>query len=52
MRAVTCIRNENSGEGFHFSFNIKEIPEITFVYEGWLGASKSSSSKWTAFEAG
>lgn len=52
MRAVPCIRDENSGEGFHFSFNIKEIPEITFVYENWLGSSKGSSSKWTACEAG
>jgi hypothetical protein len=51
MRAVTCIRNENSGEGFHFSFNIKEIPEITFVYEGWLGANNSSFSTWTACDA-
>ena len=52
MRAIPCIRTEERGEGFHFSFNIKEIPEITFVYENWLGASSSSFSKWEQCEAG
>lgn len=52
MRAIPCVRTEDRGEGFHFSFNIKEIPEITFVYENWLGASSSSFSKWEQCTAG
>lgn len=40
--AVTCVRNEEASEGFHFSFRIKEIPEITFVYETWRTANQSS----------
>ncbi|MCG7532312.1 PKD domain-containing protein [Psychrobium sp. MM17-31] len=52
MRAIPCVRTEERGEGFHFSFNIKEIPEITFVYENWLGASNSSFSKWEQCTAG
>ncbi|CAM4401598.1 PKD domain-containing protein [Pseudoalteromonas ostreae] len=42
LPVVACIRNEEASEGFHFSFNIKEIPEITFVYETWRTANKSS----------
>lgn len=49
---VPCIRNEEASEGFHFSFNIKEIPEITFVYETWRTANKSSLfNEWTECEA-
>ncbi|MFY8325219.1 PKD domain-containing protein [Pseudoalteromonas sp. ZZD1] len=52
LPAVPCIRNEEASEGFHFSFNIKEIPEITFVYETWRTASKSSLfDEWTECEA-
>lgn len=52
LPAVPCIRNEEASEGFHFSFNIKEMPEITFVYETWRTASKSSLfDEWTECEA-
>ncbi|WP_445364687.1 PKD domain-containing protein [Microbulbifer sp. ANSA003] len=36
MPAVPCVRTDDRAEGFHFSFNIKEIPELTFVYETWI----------------
>ncbi|MBO9489680.1 hypothetical protein J7384_04810 [Endozoicomonas sp. G2_1] len=52
MRAIPCVRTDIKGEGFHFSFNIKEIPEITFVYENWLGASSSRFSRWKQCEPG
>lgn len=43
--AVACKRTDSGKEGFHFSFNIKELPEITFVYEDWVGPS-SWGSTW------
>lgn len=42
LPAVTCVGNKEASEGFHFSFRIKEIPEITFVYETWRTANQSS----------
>ena len=50
--AVTCIRNDDRAEGFHFSFNIKEIPNLTFVYETWRAARESTSSTWRECEPG
>ena len=49
--AVTCIRNDDRSEGFHFSFNIKELPEITFVYENWRTASEGIFSEWQECES-
>jgi len=49
--AVPCLRTDDKYEGFHLSFNIKEIPEISFVYETWVGAS-DFMSKWTECQAG
>lgn len=46
LPAVPCVRTDDRAEGFHFSFNIKEIPEITFVYETWLAASDGLFSDW------
>ena len=47
LPAVPCLRNNDKAEGFHLSFNIKEIPEITFVYETWRAANdQSSRSEW------
>ncbi|WP_457934862.1 PKD domain-containing protein [Pseudoalteromonas sp. SCSIO 43210] len=51
LPVVTCVRNEEASEGFHFSFRIKEIPEITFVYETWRTANQSSLFyEWTECE--
>lgn len=44
--AVPCIRTDDRAEGFHFSFRIKEIPEVTFTYEKWLGPVNGSLSQW------
>jgi len=53
LPAVTCIRNNEKSEGFHLSFRIKEIPEITFTYETWRTANdRSSSSDWSQCDAG
>lgn len=49
--AVPCLRTDDQYEGFHLSFNIKEIPEISFVYETWVGAS-DFMSKWEECQAG
>jgi hypothetical protein len=49
--AVPCLRTDDKYEGFHLSFNIKEIPEISFVYETWVGAS-DFMSKWTECQPG
>lgn len=49
--AVPCLRTDDQYEGFHLSFNIKEIPEISFVYETWVGAS-DFMSKWTECQPG
>jgi|GEM_PF-6132686 len=51
MPAIPCRRTDDAYEGFHFSFNIKEIPEITFTFEEWLGES-SFSSTWQDCEPG
>jgi len=48
--AVPCLRTDDQYEGFHLSFNIKEIPEISFVYETWVGAS-DFMSKWEECQA-
>ncbi|AZZ97083.1 REJ domain-containing protein [Pseudoalteromonas sp. R3] len=50
--AVPCVRTEDRAEGFHFSFNIKEIPEITYVYETWRAASDGILSEWRECKAG
>ncbi|MCF2907575.1 hypothetical protein L1285_04485 [Pseudoalteromonas sp. DL2-H2.2] len=50
--AVPCVRTEDRAEGFHFSFNIKEIPEITYVFESWRAASDGILSEWKECEAG
>jgi len=44
LPAVPCLRTDDKFEGFHFSFNIKEIPEITFEFERWVGDSGFMSS--------
>ena len=51
--AVPCIRNDDKSEGFHFSFNIREIPEITYVYEIWRTADEDSLfNEWEECEEG
>ena len=51
--AVPCIRNDDKSEGFHFSFNIREIPEVTYVYEIWRTANDDSLFKeWEECEEG
>ncbi|QFT55407.1 REJ domain-containing protein [Microbulbifer sp. THAF38] len=51
--AVPCIRNDDKAEGFHFSFNIKEIPELTFTYETWVAVDDGMFSEgWRYCEAG
>lgn len=52
MPAVPCIRNDDKAEGFHFSFNIKEIPELTFPYETWIAADDGTFGDWRQCEAG
>ncbi|MBQ4812718.1 hypothetical protein J8M20_15265 [Pseudoalteromonas luteoviolacea] len=49
---VPCIRTDDKAEGFHFSFNIKEIPEVTFVLENWRAANDGILSEWRECEAG
>jgi len=43
LPAVPCIRNNDYAEGFHLSFRIKELPEITFTREVWRAALKGKS---------
>ena len=50
--AIPCQRTDEGKEGFHLSFNIKEIPEISFVYENWYGSDNKSTSRWARCEAG
>jgi hypothetical protein len=50
--AIPCQRTDEGKEGFHLSFNIKEIPEISFVYENWIGSDNKSTSRWEACESG
>lgn len=49
--AIPCLRTDEGKEGFHLSFNIKEIPEISFTYETWMGASTFMST-WTECQPG
>ncbi|WP_444935563.1 PKD domain-containing protein [Microbulbifer sp. JMSA004] len=52
MPAVPCIRTDDKAEGFHFSFNIKEIPELSFTYETWVAADDGIFGDWRECEAG
>ncbi|WP_444916736.1 PKD domain-containing protein [Microbulbifer sp. JMSA003] len=52
MPAVPCIRTDDKAEGFHFSFNIKEIPELSFTYETWVAADNGIFGDWRECEAG
>lgn len=50
--AIPCVRTGDRSEGFHYSFNIKEIPELTFTYEVWQTASDGMFSEWEECETG
>ncbi|WP_444942114.1 PKD domain-containing protein [Microbulbifer sp. ZKSA004] len=51
--SVPCMRTDEKIEGFHFSFNIKEIPELTFTYETWVAIDDGIFSEgWRQCEAG
>ncbi|MFS1525148.1 PKD domain-containing protein [Microbulbifer sp. 2304DJ12-6] len=52
LPAVPCIRTDDKAEGFHFSFNIKELPELSFIYENWVGADDGTFGDWRQCEAG
>ncbi|KZN46524.1 hypothetical protein [Pseudoalteromonas luteoviolacea] len=36
----------------HFTFHIKELPEVIFVPENWHAANDSMLSEWRECEAG
>ena len=53
LPAVPCVRNDDKAEGFHFSFRIKEIPEVSFVYQVWRTANDQSTfSEWRQCDEG
>ena len=49
--AVPCQRNDDKKEGFHLSFNIKDQPKLSFVYEHWVGDSGYMST-WEQCQPG
>ena len=48
---VPCQRNDDKKEGFHLSFNIKDQPKLSFVYEHWVGDSGYMST-WEQCQPG
>lgn len=50
--AIPCQRTDEGKEGFHFSFNIEEIPEITFIYERWFGSGGRTDGSWKQCQPG
>ncbi|MEY1661736.1 PKD domain-containing protein [Isoalcanivorax beigongshangi] len=46
LPAVPCLRTDDMAEGYHLSFRIKELPDVHFIYENWIGGRKGILSQW------
>lgn len=49
---VLCTRNDDEAEGFHFSFRIKELPDVHFIYENYQSTSQGLVSEWPLCQPG
>lgn len=49
---VLCTRTDDETEGFHFSFRIKELPNVHFIYENYQSTSQGLVSEWPLCQPG
>lgn len=49
---VLCTRTDDETEGFHFSFRVKELPNVHFIYENYQSTSQGLVSEWPMCQPG